>query len=79
MTVKFSSRRGWMQHEDVRTGEFGTLAEDFRVAKTRNFVDFQARLPPAFGDRQPATVECDQDSHFRLQWVVCNARQFLPT
>ena len=32
----------------------------------------------AFGDGQPAAVECDHDSHFRLQWIVCNARQFLP-
>ena len=39
--VKLLSKRGWLWHEDDGLGESVALTEDFRVAKSLNFVEFR--------------------------------------
>ena len=46
--------RGRLWHENVRSGEFGALSEDFRAAKRRIFGDFRVSdvpVPAASGSK----------------------------
>lgn len=41
LEVKFTIRRRWLRYENCLAGESGALTEDFRIARTRNFVEFR--------------------------------------